>query len=247
MKKFSYDAAWQDLSQLVRAYADILLVITGVFLFLPMFAQALFFAPPQASQFDMAAIQVFLEYYRQNFLPLFGLRLVTLIGAGALLALLLAPDQPTVGSAISRAGRLLPTLFIADILMQLVTVGGFIALIIPGLYLIARMAVTPAAIMSEQISNPVRAIGRSFALTQGVGWRIFGLLAIVTILVGIASSAIVVVVGIITQLLLPEASAKIADDLLSAASSTAMSLAITLFSAAVYRQILATRTEGGQA
>ena len=126
MMKFSYDAAWQDLSQLARAHADILLVITGVFLFLPMFAQALFITPPQVTQFDAAAMQVFLGYFRENFIPLFGVRLATLIGAGVLLAVLLAPDQPTVGSAISRAGRLLPTLFLADILMQLMMVGGFI-------------------------------------------------------------------------------------------------------------------------
>jgi len=242
--KFSYDAAWQNLSQLMRAHVDVLLVITGVFLFLPMFAQALFFAPPQVTQFDSAALQVFLEYYRQNFLPLFGLRLVTLIGTGALLALLLAPDQPTVGSAISRAGRLLPTLFLADILMQLMALAGLIALIIPGLYLIARMAVTPAAIMSEQISNPVRAIGRSFALTTGIGWRVFGLLAIALILVFIASAAFVAVVGIITQLLLPDAAAKIAAELLSAASSTALTLAVTLVSAAIYRQVLTLQTDG---
>jgi len=247
MMKFSYDAAWQDLSQLARAHADILLVITGVFLFLPMFAQALFITPPQVTQFDAAAMQVFLGYFRENFIPLFGVRLVTLIGAGVLLAVLLAPDQPTVGSAISRAGRLLPTLFLADILMQLMMVGGFIALIIPGLYLTARMAVTPAAIMSEQISNPVRAMGRSFALTQGLGWRIFGLLAIVTILVWIASAAFVAVVGIITQLLLPDEATKIASDLLSAAASTALTLAVTLLSAAIYRQILAIKAEGGQA
>lgn len=245
--KFSYDAAWQDLSQLMRAHADILSVITGVFLFLPMFAQALFFAPPQVTQFDAAAMQVFLDYYRQNFAPLFGLRLVTLIGTGALLALLLAPDQPTVGSAIGHAGRLLPTLFLADILMQLLMVAGLIALIIPGLYLIARMAVTPAAIMSEQIGNPVRAIRRSFALTQGLGWRIFGVLAIVTILVWIASAAFVAVVGIITQLLLPDGATKIASDLLSAAASTALTLSFTLLSAAIYRQIVAIKTEGGQA
>lgn len=245
--KFSYDAAWQDLSQLMRAHADILLVITGALLFLPMFAQALFLAPPKVSQFDAAAMEVFLGYFRENFVPLLGIRLVTLIGSGALLALLLAPDQPTVGSAISRAGRLLPTLFLADILMQLVMVGGFIALIIPGLYLTARMAVTPASIMSEQIGNPFRAIGRSFALTTGIGWRVFGLLAIVTILVWIASAAFVAVVGIITQLLMPDDAAKIAADVLSAAASTALTLAVTLLSAAIYRQLTRAQTEGGQA
>jgi len=127
--------------------------------------------------------------------------------------------------------------------MQLMMVAGFVALIIPGFYLTARMAVTSAAIMSEQISNPLRAIGRSFALTRGIGWRIFGLLAIVTILVWIASAAIVAVVGIITQLFLPDATAKIAVELLSAASSTAVTLAVTLLSAAIYRQIRVTQTE----
>jgi hypothetical protein len=241
--KFSYDAAWQDLSLLMRAHADVLLVIAGAFLFLPMFAQSLFFSPPQVTQFDAAAMQIFLSYFRENFLALLGIRLVTLIGTGALLALLLASDQPTVGNSISRAGRLLPTLFLADFLMQLMMVAGFVALIIPGFYLTARMAVTSAAIMSEQISNPLRAIGRSFALTRGIGWRIFGLLAIVTILVWIASAAIVAVVGIITQLFLPDATAKIAVELLSAASSTALTLVVTLLSAAIYRQIRVTQTE----
>ncbi len=235
--KLSYDATWQDIAGLLRTHADILLVVTGVFLFLPALAQAFYFPPPPTSGLNEATMRAFLAYYEENFPAIFAARLVSLSGTGAILALLLGPDRPTVGHAISQALRLLPTLFLVEVLGQLMVIGGGLLLILPGLYLMARIALSAAATMAERISNPLRALGRSFAMTKGAGWSVFGLLAIVMIVLWIASSALITVFGVIGALLLPAEGAKVLQMAFAALSTAVLMLGSTLLSAGLYRQL----------
>ena len=44
--KLSYDAIWQDILAMLKAHADIILVVAGAFMFLPTLAQAIYLAPP---------------------------------------------------------------------------------------------------------------------------------------------------------------------------------------------------------
>lgn len=236
--KLSYDATWQHIALMLRAHADIILVMMGVFVLLPALAQMLYFPPPALTHFSAAAIEAFLAYYQSHFLPIFVIRLVTLLGTGALLALLLCADRPTVGEAIGRAGRLLPTLLLVDVLSQILIAFGLIALLLPGLYLMARLALAAPVVMSEAVSNPLTALRRSFTLTDKIGWQVFGLIAIIMIVVWIAVSAMLTVLGVMTELLLPEGAVHIARAVLGALNPTLLLLASTLLSAGLYRQII---------
>ena len=240
--KLSYDAIWQDILGMLKAHADIIFVVAGIFMFVPTLAQAIYLAPPPMDRFDQQAMRSLAEYYEANIVPLLALRLVTLLGAGTLLALFLHPSRPTVGNAIGAAARMLPALFLASLLEQLMMIGGLFLFIVPGLYVIARTAVSDAAIMAEDIGNPVRAIARSFALTKGLGWQVFGLVAILAVVTWIASSALVAIIGIPTQLLLPEGGALIARNVLSAVTPTAIMLVFVLLSASFYRALSAARS-----
>jgi hypothetical protein len=69
------------------------------------------------------------------------------------------------------------TIFGVGILSMLILIAGFIALIIPGLYLLCRVPVATAAASIEDL-GPADGIQRSFALTQGFAGRaamIYGL------------------------------------------------------------------------
>lgn len=227
---------------MLKAHADIILIVAGVFMFVPTLAQAIYLPPPPINGFSQQAMEKLALYYEANIIPLLALRLVTLMGAGTLLALFLDPAQPTVGAAIGAAARMLPSLFFVSLIEQLMMLGGFFLFILPGLYVIARTVVSDAAVMAEDIRNPLRAIGRSFDLTRGLGWQVFGLVAIMAIVTWVASSALTAIVGIPTQLLLPEEGALIARNILSALTPTAVMLVFVLLSASFYRALSAARS-----
>lgn len=50
---------------------------------------------------------------------------------------------------------------------------GLVFLVVPGLYLMIRLRLVAAAVMLED-SGPLEALGRSFDLTSGHGWTVFG-------------------------------------------------------------------------
>lgn len=239
--KLSYDAIWQDVTHMMRAHAELIFIIAGAFLFLPMLAQALYLPPPSVKGFDQAALAELMAYFRGNIGPLFLLRAVMLVGTGTLLALLLSPERPTVGEAIKRGVALMPTLLLVDILSQFLTLGGAVLFLLPGLYLFARTYLGSAAAMAERIGNPLRAIGRSFALTHSHGWQVFGLLAIVIIVSWIAVSAASTVIGIITEILLPDEAAELAAMILASLSQMILTLVMTLLAAGLYRHISAAK------
>lgn len=240
--KLSYDAIWQDILAILKAHADIILVVAGAFMFLPTLAQAIYLAPPQMDGIDQKSMQNLALYYEANIVPLLALRLVTLLGTGTLLALLLHPSRPTVGGAIAASGQMLPSLFFVSLLQQLIMLGGFLLLIVPGLYVIARTMVSDAAVMAEDVRNPLRALARSFDLTRGLGWQVFGLVAILAVVTWITTSALVAIIGIPTQLLLPEGGALIARNILSAITPTTLMLVFVLLSASFYRALSAAKS-----
>lgn len=60
-------------------------------------------------------------------------------------------------------------------LLQYALIGiGFAALIIPGIIIACRLVFVPYLVMDKEL-DPVRAIEESWRMTQGFGWRIFGL------------------------------------------------------------------------
>lgn len=240
--KLSYDAIWQDIVMMLKAHADIILVVAGAFMFLPTLAQAIYLPPPAMEGFDQKSLEGLALYYEANIIPLLALRLVTLLGAGTLLSLFLDPDRPTVGGAIAAAARMLPSLFFVSLIEQMMMLGGFLLFIIPGLYIIARTVVSDAAVMAEGISNPIRAIARSFQMTAGLGWQVFGLVAILGVVSWIAASALTAIIGIPAQLILPDEGALIARDILSAITPTTLMLVFVLLSASFYRALSAARS-----
>jgi len=78
----------------------------------------------------------------------------------------------TIGEALRKARGELGVLFGVTMLNGLVTVLGFIALIIPGVYLICRLLIAVPAAMIENL-GPRDSLERSFALTKGSAGRSF--------------------------------------------------------------------------
>jgi hypothetical protein len=101
----------------------------------------------------------------------------------------------TIGELYERTRPRLPALIAAGILAGLGIVFGLILLIIPGLYLLTRWSLIPAVIVIEKRSAG-ESFDRSWELTRGYGWTVFGSLLVSFI-------AYAIVQGILRALFVP--------------------------------------------
>src|SRR6266496_1556620 len=101
----------------------------------------------------------------------------------------------TIGELYERTRPRLPSLIAAGIVAGIGIVLGLILLIIPGLYLLTRWSLIPAVIVIEKRSAG-ESFGRSWELTRGHGWTVFGSLIVSFI-------AYAVVLGILRALFVP--------------------------------------------
>jgi hypothetical protein len=95
--------------------------------------------------------------------------------------------RPTVASTLSAGFEVFAPLLGVLLLVYLFMVLGFIALIIPGIYLYVALVVAPQAAVVER-RRGLDAIRRSRELVRGSWWRVFGILIVVGLIGGVASS-----------------------------------------------------------
>lgn len=239
--KFSYDAAWNEVLALWRAHGELIAIVAGLFLMIPDFARNLFFPVPPVTGFDPANLEILERYFVGNGTWLFLLNLPILLGSAAIISLLTDARRPTVGQAIGLAFFMLPSVFVLNMLIQFAVLGGLFLFIVPGVYLIGRLAVASSWQMANRSMNPLTALARSFDLTRGNGWRIAGIILIFAATGAIAARAIGAVLGILISFVIPKMSLAAVAAFLSSILSTTVVLAMLILAAAIYRQ-LAPRT-----
>jgi hypothetical protein len=83
----------------------------------------------------------------------------------------------TIGELYARTRPRLPALISAGVVATLGIVVGLILLIVPGLYLLTRWALIPAVIVIEK-GRAGESFDRSWELTRGYGWTVFGSLLV---------------------------------------------------------------------
>jgi Membrane domain of glycerophosphoryl diester phosphodiesterase len=83
---------------------------------------------------------------------------------------------------------------IAYLLVVILFLLGLVLLIIPGIWIAVKLSMVFPAVVFER-KNPLSAIGRSWTLTRGHWWRIFGTLAVVFLITFVAQLVLGGVVG----------------------------------------------------
>ena len=194
--KFSYSQVWNDAVELLRANAAIVVALAGVFLFLPVLVIAHFLPVPTSDDFR-ELMRYYQEYFAANLHWLLIARLIAMIGEISLLLLFLDARGRSVGTLIGAALLLLPFYFVASLLTGIMVGFGFVLLIIPGLYLIGRVALVGSHVAAAGERNPIAAITRSFELTRGNGWAVLGMLILVWIAGAIIASVAGALLGIL--------------------------------------------------
>lgn len=105
-------------------------------------------------------------------------------------------ERVSIGRTYQYALRRLPAILWITILTSIVTLIGFILLIIPGIIAFVRLALAPPVVVVEDVRG-TKAIGRSWRLTKGHFWRLLGLLILSGLIAGVGALIITIPTEII--------------------------------------------------
>jgi hypothetical protein len=233
----SYSAVWDDTIALTRRHAPLLAAIAGVFLFLPALLFAVFLKPEDPQSQDMARVfELLIEWYRAAAPWLMLQGLVSMVGGVAMLRLVFE-ERTTVGGALLFALALLPFYFLLTLISGLMILAASLLLLVPGLYLYARLAPAGAIMVAERRRSPIDAIRRSFALTKGQGWAILGLVLIVVVVGAVSIGVAETIFGIVFHLAAGQELGDLLTTIVSSVLSAAFSTLIVMLYAALYRAL----------
>lgn len=169
---------------LFRAERDLVIRIAGVFLFLPAFVLALFvpaYPLPAMGEGDStaqaqawsAAFSTWADSYGLPTVIAYG---VLMIGALAIFALYLDPERPTVGRAVLRGISLSPRYLLMLLLIGLPSQLGLALFLLPGFYILGRVALAAPILVADRPIGAWRAIVASIERTRGSGFGLMGLM-----------------------------------------------------------------------
>lgn len=261
--KLDLNAAWDQAVRLIAANREVVLVLGGVFFFLPYVLFGLLVPLPDFGAVAgpsgenapalMAAVNGFLADYWWAILLL---ALVQTAGAVAVMAVIGDPKRPTVRAAMRRAVAYLLPNVAAHLLTSLATTLVLLVALLLGaltgsrtvaatlsvfslpviVWLMTRLSLSGAAIAIEQVANPLAAIGRSWRLTAGNGLRLVAFYLLLFAAFFVISQVLGLIVGVLTALPGAEV-ARVLGALLSGLVYAALILIGYAVLASVHRQL----------
>ena len=98
-------------------------------------------------------------------------------------------EDPSVEQSYRFGFVRLGSVLLVSVLVGLATIGGLILLVIPGIYIGVRLAVSIEALVVEG-RRGTQAMGRSWGLVGGHWWHAFGTLLVAALLIGIVNAVI---------------------------------------------------------
>ncbi|HYD14393.1 MAG TPA: hypothetical protein VEC11_16225 [Allosphingosinicella sp.] len=238
MAKFTQNDVWTDTLRLMRAHWAALVAIAGALVFLPTLLVNHFFPmgdPPTGTDLQ-AYVQFVLDYYRQNALPVVLQSFVVMAGSATMLRLVFAQGG-TVGGALLFAIALLPVYSILVVLVNLAVGAGLMLLIVPGLYLWGRLLPAGPAMVAEERRNPIDALKRGWALSEGHGWLIIALYLLVMIPAAILMLVVSQLTGIGFILAAGQQLGTLLGMILLCAMQALVTTLLTMLAAAIYRAL----------
>ena len=260
--KLDLSAAWDGAVRMLSRNKDTLLVLGGVFFFLPYLAFSLFVpeadtaAAMEGSNPDYdAAFAAVQGIYAEYWWALLLLAVVQSIGLISVLAVLGDPARPTVGAAIERGvkfllpqigAQLLTALAIFALVMIAVVAGVALGagaavlialLVIPiVIYLVIKFSLAAPSIAIDRIANPLGALAQSWRLTKGNSLRLFAFYALLLVALIVVSTVLSLIVGLVLALL-GEGAALIGGGIVMSVLNTIFALVAYAVLASVHRQL----------
>lgn len=265
MTKLDSNAAWKEASGQVSANRDVFLALAGVFFVVPSLALTVIGGEPEMTpgmqgEAMMAAIT---KFYTDAWWLILASSVLQVIGVLAILTLMRDRSRPTVGQAIrSGLSGLLPYLG-AQLLFALavgliggIAIGvaaavapalaavGALLLFVVAVFIGVRLILVAPVIAVEGQRNPLAAMQRSWRLTKGQFWRIFGFLALVMILFLVVLGVVMLLVGVVLAILTSGETQRVLAAVVSSALTALVATYVIGILAAIHRQLAGPGTAG---
>jgi hypothetical protein len=147
-----------------------------------------------------------------------------------------AGERPRAGEVLTAGFEAFTPLFAAVVLAAAGIALGFVALIVPGVYLFVRWYFVPQSVVIEGVRGP-RALSRSGLLVTGFWWRTFGLVVLANIAIAIPGFVLLTPFTAIA-----DSTDRALWELLGSAVTTSITAPfVALFSTLLYYDLLARR------
>ena len=174
MAPWTIGSVWQETRDVVRAKAWVFAPIAAAFVLLPYLLAARFFPDTRTSIFDAPSTGTAVASLIVS--------TIGIVAEVAILTIVLRPqgDERSVGDVLGDAVRLTPAMFGLKILVGIATLGGLLALVLPGLYLTGRLAPAVPAMVAERL-GVLDSLRRGWALGDGQVWRILGFILLLVV------------------------------------------------------------------
>lgn len=215
-EKLDLGRAWNEATALIAANRDVVLVVAGVFFFLPNVISTLLLPSQEAMVMQMEAmgtnpdpedmLAMMGDYFAQSWWIYLLFGLVQAAGVLGLLALLTDKSRPTVGEALGFGVKALVPYLIAQILLGmamvlipvlLIGLGaavnegvavllGMVGLVV-AVYVWIKFSLLSPVIAIEKTMNPITALGRSWTLTKGNSFRLLAFYILLILAAGVLS------------------------------------------------------------
>ena len=228
--KLEMNLAWSDAVRRIGANRDMVLVVAGVFFFLPYFAFMLISPDPlagmsaAASNDAKAVIERLSAYYSRIWWVILIILLLQAAGMLGLIALLTDRSRPTVAQALKLGASKVLSYIVAYLVLGMVLsagllillalatasgaawlagivfLGGFVAWIV----LFIRFSLVPPILVKENIASPLRALARSWELTRGNGGRLFAFFVLLFAAYIVVMLVVSIVLGLLFGLFGPQ-------------------------------------------
>ena len=145
-------------------------------------------------------------------------------------------ERPRAGQVLIAGFEAFTPLFAAVVLAAAGIALGFVALIVPGVYLAVRWYFVPQAVVMEGVRGP-RALSRSGLLVTGFWWRTFGLVLLANVAIAIPGFVLLAPFTAIA-----ESSDRAVWELVGTAITTAITTPfVALYSTLLYYDLLSRR------
>ena len=256
--KFSMSEAWREATAMISANREVLMIVAGIFFFLPGVVLALVMGDVQDTMVadPEQAQQMILAFYTDWWWLMLAYFVVTIVGTLAMLALLRDHTRPTVAEAL-RVGLVgaLPAiaasllLGIAVALVAIVVVGAAgitgnaalvaLALIVLGAgfaYVYVKTSLSAPVIAIEKVYNPFTVLVRSWRLTKGNSVRLF-LFYLLLFIVYFVVSAVLGMVSAALTLAIGDSGALLVNAIVTGLLGAAFSMVFVAVLAASHRQL----------
>lgn len=238
-KKLDYSAAWADAIGLLRAHREAVVAIAGFFLFAVSWAYGFLVPKPDAEGLETLAeiLAVIQAHFVANWTFIVPVTLIGSYGGFVIYVLLSGQNLTKVGDALTIAlSRFLPY-FVASLILGWLTMLGFAALIIPGLYLVARFLTLPAAMAANPQLGIIDGIKETWNATAGIGWKTFFLFFVVALVTWLIALVVNMVIGIICVLVAGPDGVPLVESGFEALLSTIQGVILIALVTAIYRQL----------